>query len=407
MKRILYISYDGMTDPLGQSQVLPYLKGLSDKGHKITLLTFEKPERYFQQKKTIEQLVSNAGINWIPLKYTANPPIISAIIDYRKMVRKAIELHKQLNFDITHCRGYLPAMAGAVLQKKFKTKLLFDMRGFWADERAEGGIWPRKNPVYNLIYKYFKAQEEKLLQNSDAVISLTRAGKNIIQTKPYMLGMNDNITVIPCCADFDHFTPDNVNANRVFALRKELNIDTNDIVLSYLGSIGTWYMLPEMLRFFKVLLQMHSEAKMLFITRDDEQVIRAEALRQNIDANHIICRGATRNDIPNLLSLSTFSVFFIKPVFSKQASSPTKLAEILGMGIPVIANAGVGDVDALFERHFPDQLVRNFTDDAYKKSIEHLLQNQPTSVHDLRTIAQKHFSLTNGIEKYHATYNSL
>ena len=44
-KKVLYITYDGMTDPLGQSQVLPYLVGLSEKGYKFTILSFEKKER--------------------------------------------------------------------------------------------------------------------------------------------------------------------------------------------------------------------------------------------------------------------------------------------------------------------------------------------------------------------------
>ena len=37
--RALYISYDGMTDPLGRSQVLPYLEGLAKRGHEITLVS--------------------------------------------------------------------------------------------------------------------------------------------------------------------------------------------------------------------------------------------------------------------------------------------------------------------------------------------------------------------------------
>lgn len=406
MKRILYISYDGMTDPLGQSQVLPYLQGLAAKGHQITLLSFEKSERFEQLEKTLEKQMNDAQINWVPLHYTANPPVISAIIDYRKMVRRAIKLHRTNAFEITHCRGYLPAMAGAVLQKKFGIKLLFDMRGFWADERAEGGIWPRKNPIYNLIYKYFKKQEKRILQKADAVISLTHAGKKLISAKPFMVEMPDNITIIPCCADFNHFKTENINSNQVLALRKELGISTNDFVLSYLGSIGTWYMLPEMLQFFKVLLRVRPEAKMLFITRDDEQFIRSEATKQNIDLTHIICRGATRNEVPTLLSISRLSLFFIKPVFSKQASSPTKLAEILGMGIPVIANAGVGDIDTLFEKYFPERLINKFTDDAYLQAIEHFLNDKIINNQVLRNIAQTNFSLTDGIEKYHATYNS-
>ena len=39
-RRALFLSYDGMTDPLGPSQVLPYLVGLAARGHRITLISF-------------------------------------------------------------------------------------------------------------------------------------------------------------------------------------------------------------------------------------------------------------------------------------------------------------------------------------------------------------------------------
>ena len=61
MTTVLYISYDGMTDPLGQSQVLPYLTGLSKKGFNIILISFEKQERFTGTKPLIEKLCQEAG----------------------------------------------------------------------------------------------------------------------------------------------------------------------------------------------------------------------------------------------------------------------------------------------------------------------------------------------------------
>ena len=55
MKHVLYLSYDGMTDPLGQSQVLPYIIGLSQEGFQFTLISFEKKDRYESHKHIIEQ----------------------------------------------------------------------------------------------------------------------------------------------------------------------------------------------------------------------------------------------------------------------------------------------------------------------------------------------------------------
>ena len=40
--RILFISFDGLLEPLGQSQILPYLRGLATRGVAITVLSFEK-----------------------------------------------------------------------------------------------------------------------------------------------------------------------------------------------------------------------------------------------------------------------------------------------------------------------------------------------------------------------------
>ena len=54
MTKVLYLSYDGITDPLGQSQILPYLKGLSQKGYFFYLVGFEKKDAYKKQKEGIE-----------------------------------------------------------------------------------------------------------------------------------------------------------------------------------------------------------------------------------------------------------------------------------------------------------------------------------------------------------------
>ncbi len=130
MKKVLYITYDGLTDPLGQSQVLPYLVELSRIGYKFTILSFEKKHRFEKEKEIIRGIVDKAGINWVPLFFTKNPPIISKIYDRWQMKMQALKLHKKNRFDLIHCRSYIAAEVGLWLKKKFGTKFLFDMRGF-------------------------------------------------------------------------------------------------------------------------------------------------------------------------------------------------------------------------------------------------------------------------------------
>ena len=149
--RILFISYDGLTDPLGQSQVIPYLIGLSANGYQITILSCEKKERFSQRSGIIQNMLEQNSIKWVPVSYHKNPPVIATVYNLIKLyyaARKIMQLNK---ISILHCRSTLSAMIGKRLQKQFPAKMLFDMRGFWADERVEGGLWPQSNIIFRII----------------------------------------------------------------------------------------------------------------------------------------------------------------------------------------------------------------------------------------------------------------
>ncbi|HOD88380.1 MAG TPA: glycosyltransferase, partial [Bacteroidales bacterium] len=186
-----------------------------------------------------------------------------------------------------------------------------------------------------------------------------------------------------------------------------LNIAKDDFVLSYSGSIGTWYMLDEMLDFFKVLKQKYSNSKFFFITNDNPVNILTKAKEKNIDENDIIIKSADRNQVPEFLSLSTMSIFFIKPVFSKKASSPTKLAEILGMGIPIVCNSNVGDIDEIFSNNNIGLVVSEFNEQEYKNTIDKLDKNFNLDKSELREVSKKLFSLQMGVDRYYNIYKSL
>ncbi|HWB62268.1 MAG TPA: hypothetical protein VG603_02070, partial [Chitinophagales bacterium] len=148
---VLYLSYDGMTDPLGQSQVIPYLEGLSKLGYSFTLISFEKAERYAKYRAEIEERLSKSNISWQPLSYTKKPPVLSTIWDVQRMKRKALALHRSKQFKIIHCRGYISALVGLAMKRELGVKFIFDMRGFYADERVDGGLWHLNNPIYKAV----------------------------------------------------------------------------------------------------------------------------------------------------------------------------------------------------------------------------------------------------------------
>ena len=404
---VLYLSYDGLTDGLGRSQVLPYIIGLSKLGHTFTIVSFEKEKAFLQDETNIRAITGEAGIRWIPLKYTASPPILSTLYDVYNLKSKVTQLHSETPFDIVHCRSYITSLAGIMLKKKHGIKMVFDMRAFYADERVDGKIWNLKNPLFKAVYNFFKQKEVEFLESADYSISLTSKGKDIIHSWKHVKNNPVSVQVIPCCADLAHFHPSRIDELRKQELKRKLNLGNDDFVITYLGSIGTWYLLDEMLDFFKVLLQKRPNSKFLFITTDQASTILDPARAKGIPADRIAISPAKREEVPTFLGLANAAIFFIQPVFSKSGSSPTKHGEMLGMGLPVIANSGVGDVDSIIKDTKSGILIEQFTEKAYESAVGQIdeLLNIPVST--LQDAAQKYYSLGEGVKKYQEVYEQI
>jgi glycosyltransferase involved in cell wall biosynthesis len=396
-KVILYITYDGLTDPLGQSQILPYLLGLVSYGYSFHVLSFEKEDRGKENQSLIEKQIEGTPIVWHPQKYHKRPPVLSTVYDLWQMKREAKVLHRQFGFTGIWCRSYLPAMAGRSLKKKHRIPFIFDMRGFWADERVDGGSWPQTNPLFRTIYKYFKQQERLLLREADHIVVLTNNAKDILSRKQLQNNpIPKAISVVPCCVDHHLFSPDGIAPKQKQLARNELGIAIEDRVLVYAGSLGTWYMLREMLLYFHSLKIQDSKWRFLFLTKDNAGKVFEEAILAGIDRNDIFVRFCSRSEMPLYLSIAQMAISFILPVFSKHASSPTKLAEYMSMGLPSVCNQGIGDVDKIIVEAGAGELV-----DQNGKSV--VLGNADSM--SIRKYAELQFSLEKGVLIYENILN--
>ncbi|TFI59904.1 glycosyltransferase [Sphingomonas parva] len=403
---VLYITYDGLTDPLGRSQVLPYLAGLTKLGHRIHVLSCEKQAREASDGARIRALCEAAGIGWHPIRYHKSPPILSSVYDMAMLRRAAERLHRRHRFDVVHCRSYIPAMAGLHLKHRQGVRFLFDMRGFWPDERVEGHSWPQINPVFRAVYGYFKSVERRLLRGADHIISLTHAGKRQLLTRAELQipAPQDAITVIPCCVDFDHFPLTTRDGRQ--AARRMLGLPQEARVVAYLGSLGSWYMLDEMLDFFRVCLERDANARFLFVTHDAPEPILQAARTRGIGTDRLLIRPASREEVPQFMCAADFGLFFIKPVFSKLASSPTKMGEMLALGLPVVTNSGVGDVAEIVEETGSGVAIDRFDDEAYREALERIdgLSMTP-EMHRERALPW--FDVELGIARYDRVYRDL
>ena len=395
-----------MTDPLGQSQVLPYLKGLSNHGYQFTILSCEKRRNYALYKDEVEKITTSAGLKWVPLTYHKNPPVISSIYDTIRLKKKAEQLHKKENFDMVHTRPGIPALIGLEMKKKLGVKFLNDIREFYVDSRIEGNIWNGNKFFYKKIYEFFRQKEREEMEKSDGIVCLTAAAEKIIKQWPEYKS-NLPLQVIPCSVDTNLFDPDNIDLQLKDRFKSQLNIKEDDFIISYLGSLGSWYLIEEMMHFFKIISNKNPKAKFLLISPSPKEAIKKQAREIGLDENKIVVTEAKRNEVPSLLSFSRFSVFFIKPCYSKQSSSPTKHGEIMAMGIPVISNEGVGDVATIIEKYQSGIVLKKFDELQYEKAVKIIFGNRFFDKTSIRNGAIDFYDLNNAVEKYKKVYDEI
>ncbi len=422
-KVVLYLSYDGLTDPLGQSQILPYVEGLADMGYRFHILTFEKRGRYKILRRTIEQRCEKRNIHWHPMIYTKSPPVLSTLYDLNALYRYIINNRELMSASLIHCRSYLTALLALRIKKRFSIPFIFDMRGFWADERVDGKIWNLINPMYKIIYNYFKRKERAFLEEAAAVISLTHAGKNEMvrwfhedsrfggnmnyYNHDHAVAIERKTTVIPCAADLDHFDPNRISENKKKWLCAVHGLDHTLEYIGYVGSLGTWYMSNEMLALYRHLLSENPRLRFLILSHDDTQGLINRAETIGIPLSYITQIRATRKEVPVLMSLMSASVFFILPAFSKMASSPTKQGELMAMGVPIFCNSGVGDTSDIINKGNAGIVIDGFDEYALKAMAAKWSSLCEFDSIEIREVAEEYFSLDKGVKAYAQVYKSI
>lgn len=406
-KKILFISYDGLTDPLGQSQIIPYLAGLTKYNYEFTILSCDKSKAYKKNKEYVEKLIAPYSVKWVSIPYHKNPPVLSSIFDFYQLKRKVKALHKKEKFDMVHTRPGVPTLVALWLKKKYGIKFLNDVRGFWADERVDGGMWNLKNPLFKKIYSFFKEHEYECLELGDYTTCLTYHAKNEMHTWKNISNQPIPIEVIPCSVDIELFNPENINSAVREEYKAELGIKDEDFIVSYLGSIGGWYLTDEMMQFCKTLLTKIPKTKFLFISPHRHEIIIDAAKKYNIPADRIIVKKGMRHEVPVLLSLSHYSLFFIKPCYSKISSSPTKHAEIMAMGIPIITNAGVGDVEEITCKYNAGIVLRSLNAEEYEKAATLVARGKNFNKEEIIAGAKEYYDLETAIQKYLSVYKKI
>jgi glycosyltransferase involved in cell wall biosynthesis len=371
-RRVFYVSYDGAQEPLGRSQIIPYLVRLAA-DYEITLISFEKSE---DQSRTLATELSESGIDWIPLRYHRRPPVLSTALDVlraRAALRAAAR--RRGRPAIVHVRSYVPAL---MARGAANAKLLFDIRGFWADERVEGGLWRPGGVLYRVSKRY----EHRFFSEADAIVTLTEA--SVPQIREWTGGRDVPIEVIPTCVDLERFGERPQRPGGPHAV--------------WSGSIGTWYRFD--------LTERIARALGLPLT---VLTLQTELARTILAGYPASVRAVAPERLPGELHSGDVGLCLIASSFSKTASAPTRFGEYLAAGMPVLVTRGIGDL----ERIVTDRVVGVVLEGEDEASIALAAERLRALAADeqvrarCRATARELFDVTVGAARYAQLYRRL
>lgn len=368
--RTLYICYFGLREPLVQTQVLPYLRELMRDGVGVSLLTFEPELRRRWTDKELEEeraRLASEGVEWVCLPYHKRPSLPATVYDIAAGARRASKLVAERGISVVHARNHVAAAMGlAVKRVRPGVRLVFDIRGFMAEEYVDAGVWPEGGYLFRLT----KAAERRLLGAADAFVTLTERARDIL-----FPGRADTdargrpLEVIPCCVDMARFAAaDEVTREEA---RRELGLEGRTVFV-YVGALGGWYLTDEMADFVAAAHGRHPDAFTMVLTQSPPEMMTQRLLARGVGESDYLVRKVSPNLVPRYLKAADVALSFIKPCYSKLASSPTKIAEYLASGLPVVNNAGIGDLDEVIEGDRVGALLREFNRDAYLAALDEI-----------------------------------
>jgi len=367
--RVLYISYNSLIEPLGPTQILPYVIALADI-FDLTVLSFDKPVRNAEDdaRDTVATaaLLSERGVAWLRLRYHSRPSVPATAFDVASGVWRVLREHRRRPFDLAHARGYVPAAIACAVKQWTGIPFLFDIRGLQAEEYVDAGLWEQTSVPFHLT----KYVEQWILREADGINTLTEAVRPILCGFP---GLRQRPvlppwTVIPACVDLEYFKFDPAARRRT---RTRLGVGERP-VLVYAGSVGTWYQLPEMLDFYAAARERWPGLFFLSLVNRSPEVVVSALKERGVAEHDYAVVWARHEEMPAYLSASDAAIAFIRPSVSKQSSMPTKYGEYLSCGLPFAATSGVGDVDALLFGSTAGVLVAAHSPEAHEKAADQL-----------------------------------
>jgi hypothetical protein len=201
--RVLYLTYWGALEPLGQSLMVPALERMSALGADLSLLSFEKPAdlRLEGLLSSTAERVRSLGIPWVALRYHKKPRIPATLFDLVNGWRAGASLGRRQNVQLVHGRTFVGGLIGRAVATALRIPFVYHNEGFYPDEMVEGGYWAEDSTMHRIATDL----ERRLYGSADGLVVLSSGAARRVEDLPSVRRRGTPVIVVPSCVDLRRF----------------------------------------------------------------------------------------------------------------------------------------------------------------------------------------------------------
>jgi glycosyltransferase involved in cell wall biosynthesis len=401
---VVHLTFDGVLQPIGASQVAKPVLELAGRGIPHVVVSLERPADLADvgRVESLEQRFCAAGVKWVRGTYRSGSRRF--LQNTAALARLSFEATGESGLSAIHARSFLCGPAAIAIRARTGAPILYDIRGFWIDNRLEASRALR-NPLILWAARWL---ESRIYARSAAVVSLTELGLDVIRSGRFGAWRTDQLGMcIPTCADYDAFTLR--GAGRADSLPADVRAALEGkLVVGFVGSVNGDYCVPAMLRLFRHVVSRRPNAVLLCLTEQSAS-LRALADREGVSPDAMIVRRAPHEEMPAWLARIDWGLLLLVDRFAKWASMPTKLAEFFASGIRPIAFGCNAELRHWVERAGSGHVLPDLSEASLRRAAAVVASSKrdPNLLEAARQRTRPHFDLVAGVDRYESVLRTI
>jgi glycosyltransferase involved in cell wall biosynthesis len=365
---LAYLTVDSVSEGVGSSQITPILNRISQTGLRVKLISFEKTKPIL----SLQESIRAQGIDWTFFDFAK----YGRIGGFQRVLKLARNVPPA---SIIHGRSELATMAGVLSQK---APVLWDVRSLWNEQRS----FLAQSRLEKKFYKKLKFIEDLCSFKSAGLSTLSHAVVPVLEARHRTLPIER--IVVATNVDLNRFSLSNRYPRVVKAL--------------YSGTYNGYYDLKLSRDFLNELQKLMSIE--VHWARPEESKFNS------LGAGEDRVFTSRQQEMARIIPEYSFglSVCKVHSGPSLSAAMPTKVAEFLATGRPIVINEGLGDLPSIV-REFDVGVVLDGSLETLMHGAEKMreLLSDNSTPFRCRAAAEKYFDLEDGAKKYLKIYAAL